>query len=146
MKVRFCVAALMAMGAMTLCAQDSETNMPVNLGFKIGIPVTDMFSASNTSIFAGQNQIPGSAFSSAVPRYEFGASAEFHLPYGLRFEVDGLFKRGGFDSALPFGAAGGLAYRPTTFNNWEVPGLFKFNLRHGHYRPFVDFGAAWRHV
>src|SRR5579884_1715616 len=137
---------LLAAGAMSLAAQNSEEHMPVTLGFKVGIPVTDMFSAGNTTMFGGSNVLPGSNYASAVPRYEFGVSGEFHLPKHLRFEIDGLFKRGGFDSALPFGSGGGLAYRPTTFNNWEIPGLFKFNLHGGHYRPFFDVGASLRHI
>jgi hypothetical protein len=132
------------LGAGMLYAQDTE-HMPINLGFKVGIPVTDMFSASNTTLFNGNQNVPGSSFSSAVPRYEFGVSGEFHLPKHLRFEVDGIYKRGGFSSALPW-AGGGLAYRPTTFNNWEIPGLFKFNLAAGHFRPFFDVGASLRHI
>ncbi len=145
MRNKFCVAALAVLGAVSLYAQDSETHMPVTLGFKIGVPVTDMFSASNTTQFGSNSNVPGSSFTSAVPRYEFGVSGEFHLPMHLRFEVDGLFKRGGFDSSLPF-SGGGLAYRPTTFNDWEIPGLFKYNIAMGHFRPFVDFGASLRHI
>jgi hypothetical protein len=37
-------------------------------------------------------------------------------------------------------------YNPTTFNDWEVPGLFKANILGGHFRPFVDFGAVLRHI
>jgi hypothetical protein len=132
---------LIVLGAASLHAQESK--MPVTLGFKIGVPVTNMFSAGNTTQFG--NSIPGS-YTSAVPRYEFGVSGEFQLPKNLRFEIDGLFKRGGFDSALPFGSTGSLAYRPTTFNNWEIPGLFKYNLTMGHFRPFIDFGASLRHI
>jgi hypothetical protein len=132
---------LIVLGAASLHAQESK--MPVTLGFEIGVPVTDMFSAGNTTQFG--NSIPGS-YTSAVPRYEFGVSGEFQLPKNLRFEIDGLFKRGGFDSALPFGSTGSLAYRPTTFNNWEIPGLFKYNLTMGHFRPFIDFGASLRHI
>lgn len=144
MKFKFTIAALIAMGAASIYAQDSETHMPVMLGFKVGVPVTDMFSAGNTSEF--NDGIPNSPFSSAVPRYEFGVSSEFHLPRNLRFEVDGLFKRGGFNSSLPFGPAGDLAYRPTVFNQWEIPGLFKFNVSMGHFRPFADVGASLRHI
>jgi hypothetical protein len=144
MRNKLFIAALIAMGTVSLYGQDNETHMPVTLGFKVGVPVTDMFSASNTSEF--NDTIANSPFSSAVPRYEFGVSGEFHLPLHLRFEVDGLFKRGGFDSALPFGSTGGLAYRPTTFNDWEIPGLFKYNVSMGHLRPFVDFGASLRHI
>ena len=135
------LAAIVMLGAASLYAQ--ESNMPVQLGFKVGIPVTDMLSAKNTSEFG--DSIPGS-YTSAVPRYEFGVSGEFKLPMHLRFEIDGLFKRGGFNSALPFGPSGRLAYRPTSFNNWEIPGLFKYNLTMGHFRPFVDFGASLRHI
>jgi hypothetical protein len=142
MKRQICLVAFVALGATTMFAQ--EKSYVPTLGFKVGIPVTDMFSASNTTQFSNNTSVPGSAFSSAVPRYEFGVSGEFHLPKHLRFEVDGLFKRGGFDSALPFG--GGTAYRPTTFNQWEIPGMFKVNFAMGHYRPFVDFGATYRHI
>jgi hypothetical protein len=135
------VTAIM-LGAVSLYAQNSES-MPVDLGFKVGVPITNMFSASNTSEF-GQT-MPGSAFSSAVPRYEFGVSGEFHLYKNLRFELDGIYKRGGFSSALPW-ARGGFAYRPTNFNCWEIPGLIKTNVTMGHVRPFVDFGAALRHI
>jgi hypothetical protein len=132
---------IMVLGVVSLHAQ--ESNMPVKLGLKIGVPVTDMFAASNTT--QSGNTIPG-PYTSAVPRYEFGVSGEFRLPMKLRFEIDGLFKRGGFNSALPFGSTGSLAYRPTTFNNWEIPGLFKYNVSMGHFRPFVDFGASLRHI
>lgn len=143
MKKQICLVALAALGAASMFAQ--EKSYVPTLGFKVGIPVTDMFSASNTTQFGNNNSVPGSSFSSAVPRYEFGVSGEFHLPKHLRFEVDGLFKRGGFSSALPF-TTGTTAYRPTTFNQWEIPGMFKVNIAMGHYRPFVDFGATFRHI
>ncbi len=141
--------ALALLGAVSLFAQEGESKMPT-LGLKIGVPVTDMFSAGNTtqigSGVSSTTNLPGSAYASAVPRYEFGVSSEFHLPRHLRFEVDGLYKRGGYGSTLPFGTTGGFAYRPTTFNWWEIPGLFKYNVAMGHFRPFVDFGGTFRHV
>ncbi len=137
----FTIGLLALAAAASLQAQEGER--PVTLGFKVGIPVTDMFSASNTTVFNGSNTLAG-PYNSAVPRYEFGVSSEFKLPNHLRFEVDGLFKRGGFDSSSPFGS--GTLFRPTTFNDWEIPGLFKYNLTLGHLRPFVDFGASYRHI
>jgi hypothetical protein len=125
--------------AASLYAQESY--IPT-LGFKVGVPITDMFSARNTSEF--NDTLNGSPFTSAVPRYEFGVSAEFHIFNNLDFEVDGIYKRGGFNSYLP--VDGVSAYRPTTFNNWEIPGLFKYNLSIGHLRPFVDVGASLRHI
>lgn len=144
MKKQICLLTFVALAGAPTFAQ--EMSYVPTLGFKVGIPVTNMFSASNTGSFGSTSSgsSPGSTFSSAVPRYEFGVSAEFHLPKHLRFEVDGLFKRGGFDSALPLGT--GTAYRPTTFNQWEIPGLFKTNFTMGHARPFIDLGASLRHI
>lgn len=138
MRRKLLMATVLAAAATSLFAQES---WPVQLGFKVGVPVTNMLSASNTDWLNGST--PGN-YSAHTPRYEFGASGEFNLPFGLRFEVDGLYKRNGFDSALP--GVGGTIYRPTTFNDWEIPGLFKFNILHGHYRPFVDVGAVYRHI
>ena len=149
-KLSVLLCALMSAGVLFAQDQD-EGHWPVTLGLKGGVPITGMFSASNTGILGpsvlgnGNGQVPGSSFSAHSPRYIIGGSAEFRVPFHhLRFEVDGLYKRGGFDSALPFGGA--LAYRPTTFNWWEVPGLFKFNTSLGHFRPFFDFGASYRHI
>src|SRR3954462_7617716 len=141
------LAGLALMTAGLALGQNSE-HMPVTLGLKVGVPVTDMFSTSNTGTLGvaslGTTGLPGSNYSSHTPRYILGASAEFHLPLHLRFEVDGLYKRGAFNSSVPFG--GGTAYRPTSLNWWEVPGLFKYNISMGHFRPFIDFGATFRHI
>lgn len=130
-----------------LRAQELESFKPT-LSFKVGVPVTSMFTTGNpstASLAAGQglanyNLLTNSPYTSAVPRYEFGVGAEFHMPYHLRFEVDGLVKRGGFNSQT-----GGI-YRPTDFTQWEVSGVFKYNIVMGHLRPFVDFGASLRHI
>ena len=45
--------AVFALGATTLFAQGYESDKPFTFGFKVGVPVTDMFSASNTSLFNG---------------------------------------------------------------------------------------------
>lgn len=140
MKTSISLLAFVALGAGTMFAQESYVP---TFTFKVGVPVTDMFNASNTGEFG--DGISGSPFSSAVPRYEFGAGAEFHLPYHLRFEVDGLFKRGGFDSSFA-STAGGVSYFPTTFNQWEIPGLIKTNIAMGRFRPFIDLGASLRHI
>jgi hypothetical protein len=132
------MAAMLVAGATSLFAQE---HMPVSLGFKVGVPITNMLSANNTGWLNGS--VPGN-YSAHMPRYTFGVSGEFHLPHNVRFEVDGLFKRAGFNSATPFG--GGTLYRPTTFNDWEIPGLFKFNIGHSHFRPFFDIGAVYRHI
>ena len=146
--------AITLLGACSVCAQNPDSHMPT-LGLKVGIPVTDMFStgqASTATLTSGTGTssfapfAPGSVFTSSVPRYEFGVSAEFHLPLHLRFEVDGLFKRGGFDNTGFYGNNGIAGYSRTSFNQWEIPGLFKYNIAMGHFRPFIDLGASYRHI
>ena len=147
MKIRISFLAMMLMGATVAFGQSQETDKPVKLGLKGGVPITDMMSASNTSLFGGNQQLPGSSYTSSVPRYILGVSGQFKLPYHLRFEVDGLYRRGGFNSNLPLGPYSALGtYQQTSFNQWEIPGLFKFNFSMGHYRPFVDVGASYRHI
>lgn len=152
MRISIAAFALTLFGISSLYAQDSFVP---TLGFKVGVPVTEPFSTGSNSVASlpsGTNLLgltsstPGTGFSYHIPRYEFGVSAEFHLPAHLRFEVDGLFKRGGFNSTLPLGTGAGFAYNPTTFNQWEIPGLFKYNVSLGHFRPFIDFGASYRHI
>ncbi len=149
MKRQLSFIGIFVICAASLCAQnEDEGHWPVTLGFKAGIPVTDMFTTSNSGL-PGTNLTTnttsyGSAYSSSNPRYEFGASAEFHAPFHLRFEVDGLFKPGRFDSNVG-GASGTTGYH-TSFNQWEIPGVFKYNMSLGHLRPFIDFGASYRHI
>jgi len=147
MRSKFNILVLAVIGASGLLAQNSDSHMPVTLGVKVGVPVTDMFNASNTTLFNGNESVPGSTYTSAVPRYTLGVSAEFHLPYHLRFEVDGLYKRAGFATQNNF-ALGGTAtqYYNTSFNVFEVPGVIKYNIALGHFRPFIDAGASLRHI
>jgi hypothetical protein len=136
---------LFAIGAFVVYGQNQDSgHWPISLGLKAGIPVTNMFSSGSSSLFEGQS-IPYSSYTSATPRYEFGVSAEFHLPLHLRFEVDGLYKRGGFDNSF-VSSDRTPGYMRTSFNQWEIPGLFKYNFSLGHFRPFVDFGASYRHI
>lgn len=140
-----CLGAI-ALGALSIGAnaQDSESRLPVTLGFKVGVPVTDMFSASNTSVF--NSGIPGSSYTSGVPRYTFGLTGEFRLPKQLHLEVDGLYKRAGFANSGPFAGTTDLFHQSTSLNVWEVPVLIKRNITIGKVRPFVDVGASWRHI
>jgi hypothetical protein len=146
MRLKSAILVVAAFTASSMFAQnpDNESHMPVTLGFKVGIPVTDMFDARNTSLFNGNT--PGSPYTAAVPRYEFGLSAEFHLPYHLRFEVDGLYKRAGFATSSALGGGSSEGYYTSKLNAFEVPGLFKYNIAVGHFRPFIDAGASLRHI
>jgi hypothetical protein len=136
--------AVFALGASTLFAQGYESDKPFVFGFKVGVPVTDMFSASNTSLFNGN--LANSNYASAVPRYTFGLSGEFKMPKHLRLEVDGLYKRAGYSAFNTGNIFGTPGYYDTKMNVWEIPALLKTNMTLGHVRPFIDFGASLRHI
>jgi hypothetical protein len=146
MRITFVCLSTIAIGALSVGAnaQDSESRLPVTLGFKVGIPVTGMFSASNTDFF--NSSIPGSSYTAAVPRYTFGLTGEFRLPKHLRLEVDGLYKRAGFANSGTFAGTSDTFYQSTGLNVWEVPVLIKKNITIGKVRPFVDIGASLRHI
>ena len=142
MKLR--TLALFSLATTALLAQSTESDKPLVLGLKVGVPITDMFSANNTSEFS--DSLPGSGYNVAVPRYILGVSGEFKMPRHLRLEVDGLYKRAGFANSSIYDAFGNSAYYQTSLNVWEVPALFKTNITLGHVRPFIDFGASLRHI
>jgi hypothetical protein len=148
MKSKLSIFAILAAGAMSLSAQ--EMHLPVTLGFKVGIPVTETFNTSSSaSVLSGTslaNGLPGTNYSSATPRYEFGLSGEFHLIKHFSLEIDGLYKRAGFASSTPFNTLGNLAYENTNLNVWEFPALIKTNIKLGRFQPFVDVGASLRHI
>lgn len=139
MRCKLSIITALLVGASSLFAQESQSHMPVSLGFLAGVPVTDMFSAGNTSLYGGNLQIANSPYDAAVPRYEFGVSGEIHLPMHLRLEVDGLYKRAGFSTST-FDTT-------TSANVWEVPALIKKDISLGHHiHPFVEVGASLRHI
>ena len=136
--------AVFALGASTLFAQGYESDKPFTFGFKVGVPVTDMFASRNTSLFNGN--LADSNYYSSVPRYTFGLSGEFKMPKHLRLEVDGLYKRAGYAASNTGDIFGGSGDYNTKMNVWEIPALLKTNITLGHVRPFIDFGASLRHV
>jgi Outer membrane protein beta-barrel domain len=144
MKSKFAIAGLVLAGTMSLFGQDWETHMPVTLGLKVGVPITDMFSANNVGYLNGS--LPGSTYNASTPKYILGVSGEFHLYKRFRLEVDGLYKRTGFSTSGLYGSTGNNSYQSTGANVWEIPALLKTNIKVGHVRPFVDFGASLRHI
>ena len=111
--------------------------LPVQIGLKGGMPLSDTFSTSGAA---------GMRFNSAVRRYIVGASGEFRIFGRVSLEVDTLFRRVGFDYSGPDVDAVSTLRRSTVANWWEFPGLFKVALGSGTVRPFVDFGASLRHI
>lgn len=140
------VLGILFLGALALQAEDiGKGHLPVTLSLIGGTQITDSFSANNTGGLVSAQQYPGASYSTHTPRWEVGVGTEFRLPFhNIRFEVDGLAKRLGYNSLTGTGA--NVVNHPTTATQWEIPGMFKFNFSLGHYRPFALVGASYRHI
>jgi opacity protein-like surface antigen len=108
---------------------------PASIGVKAGVPIPDFVDAAK-----GDH----SAYFTNTKRYTVGATVEFHLPTRFSIEIDALYKRFGFDGQSVSDGISTLTR--TRGNSWEFPLLAKFELVPGPVRPFVDAGAAIRHI
>ncbi len=109
---------------------------PVSVGVKGGVPITDFFDTAHG------NQ---AAYASNTHRYLVGPTVQFNLPLRFSIEVDALYKRLGYDYNQ-FAGPGSPTFTSTTANSWEFPVLGKWAVLPGPVRPFVDFGANFRHI
>ena len=109
---------------------------PVSVGVKGGVPINDAFDT------ARGNQ---SAYATNTHRYLVGPTVQFNLPWRFSVEVDALYRRLGFDYNQ-FGGPGSPTFITTRANSWEFPVLGKWAVLPGPVRPFIDFGANFRHV
>jgi len=114
----------------------SAVAQPVSVGMKVGVPVTDALET-----FQG-NQ---SAYVTNTHRYLFGPTVQLNLPFRFSIEVDALYKRLGYEYNQ-FGGPGSPTTTRTTANSWEFPVLGKWAVFPGPVRPFIDFGANFRHI
>lgn len=133
------VLSLLAVAACALHAQDRSIFVPV-FGVEAGVPLTQMF--STYSITALDHPVRYTPYSDAVPRYQVGVYAAFHLTHHWGFEIDGLYRRGEFAFEQP----SYQFYEHTNFNAWEFPLMFQYRFGEGHARPFIEAGASLRHI
>jgi hypothetical protein len=101
-----------------------------SVGVKAGVPITEAYSAA---YFSNGNS------ATYQDRYVIGPTAEIHLPFGLSFEADALYRGNG---ATAIGDVNGKS----TVNDWQFPFLGKYELKRGAFRPFVDAGLVYRHL
>ena|ERR1700733_10781290 len=124
------ITLLVFAGMITAAAQ------PVSFGVKAGVPITDAFDTAQGS---------QAAYASNTHRYLVGPTVQLNLPFRFSIEVDALYKRLGFDYNQ-FGGPGSPTFTSTTANSWEFPVLGKWAVLPGPVRPFIDFGANFRHI
>ena len=126
-------------GTCILQAQELNIFVP-SFGVEAGVPLTEMFSTYSITAL----DYPGryTPYSYAVPRYELGAYADFHLTQHWGFEVEGLYRDGQFAFEQPVNEF----YEHTHFNAFQFPLMIQCRFTTGHVRPFVETGASLRHL
>lgn len=106
---------------------------PVSFGVIGGVPITDAFKTLHG------NQ---ASYATNTKRYVVGPTLQFNLPLRLSLEVDGLYRRLGYQ----YQQSGPTVTARTVANSWEFPAVVKFDILPGPVRPFVDAGASFRHI
>jgi len=112
---------------------------PVSIGVKAGIPISDVLESPNSL-----NPF-GSFYSPQNHPYVVGGTVQFNFPLRFSIEVDGLYRRAGYNHAQFTGTSTPQTTQ-TTANFWEFPVLGKYAILGGPIRPFVAAGANFRHV
>jgi hypothetical protein len=112
---------------------------PVSFGVVGGVPITDAF---NTA------QGLTASYATNTHRYLVGPAFQLHLPLRFTVEVDGLYKRLGYqyNATTEATAVTTITTASTVANSWEFPILLKFEVTPGPIRPFVDTGISFRHI
>jgi hypothetical protein len=112
---------------------------PVSFGVEGGVPITDAFDT-----FKGIT----ASYATNTHRYLVGPAFQLHLPLRLTFEVDGLYKRLGYqyNATTEATAVTTITTAATVANSWEFPLLVKYEITPGPIRPFVDIGISFRHI
>ena len=108
---------------------------PLSFGIKAGVPFTDFL--NNVS-----GASPGGfILNSSTNRYIVGGTAELHLPAGLSFEVDALFRHFNYNSS--FNLVDVVTNNRASGNAWEFPLLLKYKFKAPLVRPYIDAGLAF---
>src|SRR3954468_19303744 len=108
----------------------------ISLGLKGGVLLTDPLSTGQ----GGSGSVGHD-----VRRYIVGPTGELHLPFGLSFEADALYRPLNY-TEYPAGNFSGLPVAHTG-SDWQFPLLAKYQFHKGIIvHPFVDGGITYRHV
>ena len=108
---------------------------PISFGAKAGVPILDFFETTKGN---------EASYFTNTKRYLIGGTVEFHLPWRFSIEVDGLYRRLGYqyEQSIP----NNTFTTKTVANSWEFPALVKWEIIPGPIRPFVDTGASFRNI
>ncbi len=106
-----------------------------SFGVKAGVSMTDAYT---------NNPIADGGSGHFNDRYTAGLTAEYRFTTHFSLEADVLYRHSGFDAIGGF-----LANTPNgsvDVKDFQVPILVKYEVTLGRLQPFVDFGAAYRHL
>lgn len=105
--------------------------LPIGVGVKAGVPITDGFS---------KTQLTPSAFASPNSKnYIVGPMVELRLPFHLAVEADALYR--------PLNVAvtnGQTTISSSNYNSWEFPVLAKYRFGFPIVHPYIEAGPSFR--
>ncbi len=104
----------------------------LSYGIKGGLPLTDFIDTVSS---------PQAQVSSITNRYIVGPEVELHLPFGIGFEADALYRHFSYRSVSNLVDA--VSTLTTTSGNWEFPILLRKGFSYGPFHPFVVAGASF---
>lgn len=104
-----------------------------SFGVKVGVPLTNAY----TPLL-----IEGSVND---PRVAIGPTVEVRLPLHLSFEVDALWRTSSYSVTIPPALNFGGTYA-STYTDWQIPFIAKYERGSGPVHPFIDAGVVLRHV
>ncbi len=106
----------------------------VSFGIKAGVPLNNAYTT---------NTIPDGTTGQSNPRYTVGVTVEKQLPANFSIEADVLYRHSSF---YGFGGPPLTPNGKVEADTFQVPLMVKYEVPLSKVSPFVDFGAAYRHV
>jgi hypothetical protein len=104
----------------------------LSYGIKGGLPLTDFIDTVSG---------PQGNVSSITNRYIVGPEVELHLPFGIGFEADALYRHFSYRSVSNLVDA--VSTLTTTSGNWEFPILLRKGFSYGPFHPFAVAGVSF---
>jgi len=112
-------------------------------GIKGGIPLTDPFADVTLPGFFTPGQTVHSYSSSK--KFVAGGMIEFHLPFGLSVEADGLYHPSRLTVVTTNAGSPATGKLSTNYINWEIPVVAKYRFLHTPLiKPYVEAGVNIR--
>jgi Outer membrane protein beta-barrel domain len=131
-------------GLLCLAAGGAFAQLPLGIGVKGGVALTDAFENNTFSIPTGVTLTTYEIHNYSPHKdYIVGPFIELRLPLGFAVEADALYRPLHFAETSSFGSSTAVPFNSAS-NSWEFPILAKYRFKLPGVRPYVDAGPTFR--